>query len=177
MTSHSADLSTEVGVDFDCSICGARGRAIVLADGIGSSTTIAGLDAEAVRAGALQEAQAHAKHQAKVTLRLVRCPRCKRRSTMPLVTFALGSTIRTLMIASLAAIGFVRGGWLGYAFAALFGLAAIGFAGQRMARLTRASSFVRRWELLEPALPTATARALPAPAPHVEHDGSPRLLR
>ena len=177
MTSHSADLATEIACDFDCSACGARGRAIVLADGIGASTTIGGLDREAVRAGALQEAQAHAKHHAKVTLRLVRCPRCQRRATVPLVAFALTSTISTLMIAALAVVAFLRGGLFGFAFAALFALVAIGFAGLRLARLTRANAFVRRWELLEPVLPTATARALPAPAPRAEDDAAPRLLR
>jgi hypothetical protein len=179
MTSHSADVAAEVGVDFDCSICGARRRAIVLADGIGSSTTIAGLDRDAVRAGALQEAEAHAKHQAKVTMRLVRCPRCKRRAVSPFVAFAASSTIATLMIAALAVVGILRGGLLGYGFAALFGLVAIGFAGQRFTRLTRANAFVRRWELLGPVLPAATAVALP-PVParaSDEDDGSPRLLR
>jgi hypothetical protein len=178
MTSHSADIQTEVGVDFDCSSCHARGRAIVLADGVGSSTTIAGLDSDAVRAGVLQEAQAHAKHQAKVTMRLVRCPRCKRRATLPLVIFTATSAIATLMIAALAVVAFVRGGLFGYAFAALFALVTIGFAGQRFTRLTRANAFVRRWELLDPVLPTAKALALPAaPAPE-RHDGSaPRLLR
>ena len=177
MTSHSADLETEVGVDFDCSTCGARGRALVLADGVGSSTTIAGLDHQAVRAGALQEAQAHARHQAKVTMRLVRCPRCKRRATLPLVVFATTSALGTLMIASLAAVACLRGGLFGYAFAALFGLVAIGFAGQRFTRLTRANAFVRRWELLDPVLPAARALARPASPAPVEDDGAPRLLR
>jgi hypothetical protein len=180
MTSHSADVATEVGVDFDCSNCGARGRAIVLADGIGHSTTIAGLDREAVRAGALQEAEAHAKHQARVTMRLVRCPRCKRRAASSFVVFAATSTIATLMIAALAFVSVLRGGLLGYGLAALFGLVAIGFAGQRFTRLTRANAFVRRWELLEPALPPAKAVALsPARTARAsgEDDGSPRLLR
>ncbi|MEP6860037.1 MAG: hypothetical protein ABJE66_05420 [Deltaproteobacteria bacterium] len=177
MTSHSADLQTEVGVDFDCRACGTHGRAIVLADGIGLSTTIGSLDREAARTAALQEAQADAKHQAKVTMRLVRCPRCKRRSAVPLVVFAASTAIGTLMIGALALVAFLRGGVFGIAFTALFGLVAIGFAGQRLTRLTRANAFVRRWELLEPVLPAATARALPPAAPRVEDDASPRLLR
>lgn len=176
VTTQSVDLETEVGVDYECPSCGVRGRAVVAATGIGASTTLAGLDEDAGRIAALQEAQAHAKHEAKVTLRLVRCPSCKKRSAFARGTFFLGSLIGTTVLAGVALAMALIGGWIGVGLAALFGLGATGFAGLRWRRLQHADTFVRRFQLAGPVIPTAIVvkQALDTP---VEQDRSePRLL-
>lgn len=172
------DLDTEVAVDFDCPACGARGRAVIAAAGIGASTTLAGLDEEAARAAALQEARAHAKHQAKVTLRLVRCPRCKRRSAFARGTFLLGTILGTVVLAGCAIGVFAMfGGLVGAGVGALLGLCTIGFAGLRFRRLTDADSFIRRFELAGPVIPTAiVVKHEPVAAVEPDHS-APRLLR
>ena len=177
VTTQSVDLDTEVAVDFDCPACGARGRAVVAAAGIGATTTLAGLDEDAARDAALQEARAHAKHQARVTLRLVRCPSCKRRSAFARGTFFLGTMVGTLVLAG-CALGSLAliGGWVGIGVGALLGLSTIGFAGLRFRRLTDADSFIRRFELAGPVIPTAIVVKHEPVEPVAPDHSTPRLL-
>ena len=178
-TRHEAELDSEVEVGFECPACGAAGRAVVHAEGLGSAMSIVGIGEDTARRVALEEARADAKREAKTTIALARCPSCRRRSLAARVRFVLPVLLGTfLLLAAAVACVAVLGGWIATGLAILLALTAVGFAGRQFQRLTHTERFIRRIDILTPAIPRATALLKAAPRVEVVPPGDdPRLLR
>jgi hypothetical protein len=178
-TRHEAELDSEVEVGFACPACGAAGRAVVHAEGLGSAMSIVGIGEETARRAALEEAHADAKREAKTTIALARCPSCSGRSLAARVRFVLPVLIvMFLLLAVAVACVFVFSGWLAAVTSMLLAFTAIGFAGRQFRRLTDTERFIRRIDIFTPAIPRATALLKSAPPVEVVSPGDdPRLLR
>jgi hypothetical protein len=83
-----------------------------------------------------------------------------------------------LLLAVSVACVFVFNGWLAAVTSMLLAFTAVGFAGRQLQRLTDTERFIRRIDILTPAIPRATALLKSAPRVEVVTPGDdPRLLR